>query len=212
MSHVFDDSEDEFEDDYTESIKLISELEKKLEPEVEVEIEQKQNFDDSIQSVDEKKTQRLQVKISQEQDHIILPESISSNSATSRTRSSNRLKNIADTKIQDTKAAYEGNGEIEVLVEDLDDDQEIEYVIADAVENDEQFQSTDSNDELNTLMVEDAAFDTDPYLLQNISKNDELDISEESLDEKSMDEDETGNLKKTTFIFGNISILNWIVI
>lgn len=196
MSHVFDDSEDEFEDDYTESIKLISKLEKKLEPEVEVEIEPKQNLDDNIQSVDEKNTERIQVKISQDKDHINLPESISSNSTTSRTRSSNRLKNIVETKIQETKTAYEGNGDIEVLVEDLDDDQEIEYVIADAVENDEQFQSTDSNDELNTLMVEDAAFDTDPYLLQNIPKTDELDVSEESMDDdedKSMDEDETGN-------------------
>lgn len=194
MSHVFDDSEDEFEDDYTESIKLISKLEKKLEPEVEVEIEPKHNPDDNIQSVDEEKIQQIQVNISQDKDPIILPESISSNSTTSRTRSSNRLKNIIETKIQETKTAYEGNGDIEVLVEDLDDDQEIEYVIADAIENDEQFQSTDSNDELNTLMVEDAAFDTDPYLLQNISKNDELDVSEESMDdEKSMDEDDTGN-------------------
>lgn len=189
MSHVFDDSEDEFEDDYTESMKVINELEAKLDPEPEI----KQKFDHVIQSVEANKSKELQVNISTNKNQNLLPETLDSNSAV-RTRSSNRLKIIAESKNQLTNTAYEGNGTIEVLMEEIDEDQEIEYVIADAVDNDEAFNSNDSNDELNTLMVEDAEFDNDPFDFQNMNKNEELNISEESMGDKSIEEEETGNI------------------
>lgn len=188
VSHVFDDSEDEFEDDYTESMKVINELESKLEPEPLL----TQKFDDVVQSVEANKNKELQVSISTNKNQNILPGAIDSNSAV-RTRSSNRLKVIAESKNPATNTAYEGNGTIEVLMEEMDEDQEIEYVIADAGDNDEAFNSNDSNDELNTLMVEDAEFDNDPFDFQNINKNDELNISEESMGDKSAEEEETGD-------------------
>lgn len=207
MSHVFDDSEDEFEDDYTESIKLINKLEKELKPVAELQLEPEPELEpdaklkslDNVEAVEESKSQRVEVKITPNKSYINLAESVSSN-ATVRTRSSNRLKNIVETKAQVTNAAYGANGTIEVLMEEIDDDQDIEYVIADVVENDEPFQSTDSNDEINTL-IDDTAFENDPFVLQTITKTDELDISEESIGDKSMEDEETGNPKFLTLYY-----------
>lgn len=190
VSRVFDDSEDEFEDDYTESIKLINDFEKRLE--------QKAKTEEAAQKVSE-------IRMEQDKDDIKSPiksqnvvvEPFHANSAM-RTRSSNRLKNISESKAEQASTSYDTNRTIEVLMDELDDENtEFEYVIADAADaaSDEPFQSIDSNDDLNALMVEDDAFDAGPFVLQNVTKDNELDMSDDSM-EKSVDDeedDDTGN-------------------
>lgn len=166
MSHVFDDSEDEFEDDYTESIKVIGDLEKKLE--------QRQKPYEIIEE-----EPKIEMHLKSSPNNVRSSEGDGRNSM--RTRSSNRLKNVGEIK---TSVMTE-NGPIEVLMEEVNDDEEIEYIFADSIDNDEAFQSTDSDD-----MVDDPTFETTPYE----SKTNENDMSEESADDKSLDDEDTGNL------------------
>lgn len=199
MSHVFDDSEDEFEDDYTESLKVINE--------VEMRINQKQRaIAKSIQLEDEKSLEQIQNVAKTTIDNQVpitykpkvrsaVPEQPNSNSAV-RTRSSNRLKVIAESKVTEANIAYDSTGTIEVLMEEMGDDQEMEYVMADTIDNpfEDDFQSAESNDELNALLVDDTEFDTEPFLLQAINKNDDSYSSDESMGEKQTEDEETGNL------------------
>lgn len=196
MSHVFDDSEDEFEDDYTESIKVINEITTKIQKQQTVNDKLEmdgENEDDKshLQLENNRKTpNEVQLPITYKaKSRTVALEQTISNSAV-RTRSSNRLKNIADGKITEANITYDSNGTIEVLVEDIGDD-EVEYVIAGSIDNefDDEFQSAESNDGLNTLLVEDNDFDSDAFQLEGVTKSDEMYSSEESLDEKQIDEE-----------------------
>lgn len=122
----------------------------------------------------------------------------SSSNSVMRTRSSNRLKNTGDNKNDDENFEYDSNATIEVLMEDIGDDQEMEYIIAETMDDpfDDQFQSTDSNDDVNSLMVDDNEFDADQYVLKGVTKSDEVYSSDDSLDDKPTDEDETGELSE----------------
>lgn len=181
MSRVFDDSEDEFEDDYTESIKLINDLQKRLE--------QKQKADEIIEY--EQRIARNQhdtKNVVQIKDH---NETFGSGTSL-RTRSSNRLKNNSDSKNVEVNTTYDGNNTIEVLMDDdLDDEHDVEYVIAHATE--EPLISNEDTDDLNAMMTDENEFEAEPFLLQDINKRDELDISEESTDDKDMDDDDPGD-------------------
>lgn len=119
----------------------------------------------------------------------------SNSNSVMRTRSSNRLKNTGELKNDDEHYEYDSNATIEVFMDDIGDDQDVEYILAETMDNafDDPFQSTDSNDEVNSLMVDDTEFDTDQYVLKGASKSDEMYSSDESLDDKPTDEDETGN-------------------
>lgn len=199
MSHVFDDSEDEFEDDYTESMKVINEIEMKINP--------KQEVNDKIkpgsENEDEEKPQRIRNDAKTSSDNqlpitykaksrTVVLEQTTSNSAV-RTRSSNRLKNISHGKITEANITYDSNGTIEVLMEEIADDQEMQYVMADSVDNefDDEFQSADSNDPLTAMMVDDNDFDPEPFALQDVTKSDEMYSSDDSSGEKQT-EDEYG--------------------
>ncbi|XP_031631285.1 zinc finger protein 12-like [Contarinia nasturtii] len=166
VSHVFDDSEDEFEDEYTESMKVIDALEKRLE--------EKQKTHEIIEKeIEEEKKEEIQTSILKplpNKGHTNEQDTLGGSSM--QTRSSNRLKNTTE-----TKSILMENGTIEVLMEEVGDDGEIEYVFADEV--DEPFQSTDSDD------IEDPTYEIDPFT----AKNDDIDMSEDSMDDKSMDTD-----------------------
>lgn len=204
---MFDDSEDEFEDDYTESLQLIKNLEMK--------IQQKQEAD-AVQDV--KKD-----LISAEEVHLDTPSSkafkssndremVASNSAI-QTRSSKRLKIVSESKINDADVVFDAASDtIEVLMENLEDDQEAEFVIANAIDtaSEDPFQSTDSNDELTTIMIDDNVFEQEPFVLQNVTKTEELYLSDESLGDKSLVEDEdTGNFDKFMHSFNANIVVNW---
>lgn len=198
MSHVFDDSEDEYEDDYTESLKVISDLEKKIKEnqpsnqKIEPKIEP-QNIHNTVKTVSEVNVPIITYK-PKNRDTVQGP---TTSNTVMQTRSSNRLKyNTIELKTNDENYTYDSNGIIEVLMDEVGEDQEMEYVIADSMENenelDEALQSTDSNDEINSLIVDDNEFESDPFVLRNITKSNELYSSEESLGEKPTDDDETG--------------------
>lgn len=188
VSRVFDDSEDEFEDDYTESINVINELERRLE--------EKQKSEESTQNATDSKLE------SDNDDMKTIPtktrnEASESMDTVVRTRTSNRLKNISESKMEQASTSYDGSRTIEVLMDELDDEQEqdeIEYVIADSVDavSDDLLHSADSNDGLNTLFVDDDAFEAEPFVLQNVAKDNELDIFDESMDDQSVEGDDTG--------------------
>lgn len=180
---MFDDSDDEFEDDYTESVKLITDLQNRLES--------KQKTDDAIVYDDEeKRTKRSQSDTRNATPH--KDQSETHDVGTSiRTRSSNRLKNNTDNKKVEVNTSYDGNSTIEVLMDEIEDEQDVEYVIADAPED--PFNSAEDNDDLTGIMVDDADFDAEPFTLQNIGKGDDLESSDDSMDDKSLDGDETGN-------------------
>lgn len=203
MSRVFDDSEDEFEDDYTESIKVINELERRLE--------EKQKSEDVAQNANDAKVE------SDNDDTKPLPiENQNSSSdqlgTVMRPRTSNRLKNISENKMEQASTSYDGNRTIEVLMDELDDEtDEIEYVLADSADavSDDLLHSADSNDGLNPLFVEDDGFEAGPFVLQNIAKDNEndndndndneLDIFDDSMDDQSMEGDDTGKCQRFNF-------------
>lgn len=217
VSHVFDDSDDEYEDDYTESLKLISELSKKIQhrrklnaasnvPIVTVAAEQAAA--EQAAQVLPGKSKAAAREIPLKLENIILSPELSqaaSNSAV-RTRTPNRSRNLpAENKISERSIIYDANGQtIEVLVEDIggggggggggDDEQdETEYIIADAIENafEGPFQPTDSNDEEFDALIANSEnqFDNEEFSLQEIAKNEDLYVSEESVDaQKSLDD------------------------
>lgn len=177
-SRVFDDSEDEFEDDFTESIKLINDLEDKMDQKSKFEQNSEQNDDPLIIPLYSKNRssygERSVNKSKPNKACNIDQEFIGS---TIRTRSSLRRQNISETKNDDSKNQYELNGPIEVLMEEIDNE-EVEYVIAPIDDiPDDQFQSSDSDDE----MVDENDFERESFILENV-KIDELDVSEESMD------------------------------
>lgn len=214
-SHVFDDSDDEYEDDRTDSIKLISELNKKIQhrrklnaisnaPIVTVAAEQAA-AECAVQVLPGKsKATAKEMPNQYNLEHVIsTPEALetASNSAV-RTRASNRLRNLpAEIKIPEASIIYDANGQtIEVLVEDIGGGgsgaggSETEFIISDAIENafDGPFQSTDSNDEeFEALMANsENQFENEQFSLQDIAKSEDLYVSEESMDEqKNLDED-----------------------
>lgn len=206
VSNVFNDSEDEYEEDYTESLNLIRELENRLNQNQKSyeEIEdgrqathQQRNTNDMKTTFDNQLPNTYKSKI---RDTIEVPIS----NAFARTRSSNRLKNVGRNgsggpKIAETSIIYDSNGQtIEVLMDDIGDDPETEFIIADPIDNafEEQFHSADSNDELDTLLVDENQFETESFTLQDITKTDEMYMSEESTDEKVTDEYEGGKFYK----------------
>lgn len=186
-SRVFHDSEDEFEDDYTESIEFITDIENKLQQKSIFYQNNAQN-DDKIKQV-RSETQKLfedrsfHATFKHDKSHNMEQNPFGSSSAT-RTRFSNRLQNISENKNKDSSKSYELDGQIEILMEDVENDQEVEYVIADHMDDipDDQFQSTDSNDEMSTLLVDENEFEPESIELQSITKTDEQDVSEESMD------------------------------
>lgn len=209
-SHILDDSEDEYEDDYTESIRLISDLDKKIEHKREL---NEKLFESSnvaaavaVATPQEmhRKSNRFDGQVANQckvKNVNAIPDATptTSNSAV-RTRASNRLKNLTNvTKIAETSTIiYDANGQmIEVLMEDIDNDEQ-EFIISDAIDNDFQledpFQSIDSNDdELDALINNsEKQIESEPFTLQNVTKTEEdLYMSEESTDDnKNTDDDE----------------------
>lgn len=212
VSHVFDDSEDEYEDDYTESIKLINDLDMK--------IQQKRKLNEKLHETNQvavaTAAQAMQGKSNAFGNQMpnqyraknlnTTPEATqtTSNSAV-RTRTSNRLRNTtAENKFTEASIIYDGQT-IEVLMEDIGGGgQETEYIISDTLGNPlvEQFHPDDSNDEeFEALMANtENHFETDPFALQNVTKTEELYISEESTDDNKNtdddddDDDDTGNI------------------
>lgn len=101
-----------------------------------------------------------------------------------RTRSSNRLQNFFENKNNDANYLYESSGPIEVLVEEVENDQDVEYVITDTLDElpVDHLQSINSNDDLSALTVDENEYDQESYELQNITKTDAADVSEDSMD------------------------------
>lgn len=187
MSRVFEDSEDEFEDDFTESIELIMNLGKRLE--------QKQKPEDIVQTINDHRIEEDPIETKPQTPVKNRIAVVDPTNSAIQTRSSNRQKAVSESKTERATTSYEENRTIEVLMEELDEEtDEIEYMVADSVDaiSEEPFHSTDSNDELNALLVDDDGFDAEPFVLQNISKDNELDITDESMDEKSVDDEDTG--------------------
>lgn len=176
---MFDDSEDEFEDDFTESIKLINDLEDKMDQKLKFEQKSVENDDDQLiiplHSKNRSSFGNRSVKKSKPNKACNIDQD--SIGSTIRTRSSNRLQNISETKNDDSKNQYELNGPIEVLMEEIENE-EVEYVIAPIDDiPDDQFQSSDSYDG----MVDENDFERESFMLENV-KTDDLDVSEESMD------------------------------
>lgn len=229
MSHVFDDSDDEYEDDYTESIKLISDLNKKIQqrrklnatsnvPNVTVAAEQA-----TTESAAQAQPGKSKATVSEMTNEYKLENIISSPEATPttsnsavRTRASNRVRNLpAEILIPEANIIYDANGQtIEVLVEDIgggggsgagggggsgaggsDEQDETEFIISDAIENafGGPFQSNDSNDEEFEALIANSEnqFETEQFSLQDITKTEDLYVSEESMDDqKILDDDD----------------------
>lgn len=226
-SRVFDESEDEYEDDYTESLKVIRDLDKKIEEKRKSNEPQQQSSKLTVASAPaasqamEKKSSKSdrppQNRNNAKKLKTTHDAPQTSNSAV-RTRPTNQPKpTSAENKITETNIVYDPNGQmIEVLsvLEDFGDDEQgtTEYIIADdiesAFETDEPFQTNDSNDEeLEALIAKsEQQYENETFALQSVAKSDELFISEESTDDmKDMDDnddddvdDDTG--KKKTMI------------
>lgn len=208
-SHVFDDSEDEYEDDYTESIILIRDLDKRIDEKKKSneQLQEPSNIATEAAAGTASDTQAVQKK-SQKTDNQMQNRFKVKNAKTSfdapketsnsavRTRSTNRLKPMANqTKITETNIVYDPNGQtIEVLsvMEDIGDDDHggTEYIITDDFENAfvEPFPSADSNDEdLEALIANsEQQFENDSFSLKNVTKSEELLLSEESMDDIDM--------------------------
>lgn len=177
---MFDDSDDEFEDDYTESSNLINELKLQLNPKP---IPVQKVFASPNQSARENKPKATAVNQAQFMSNTSQSTSQGSSNSTMRTRYSNRLK--VTTESQKQEPLFENNETIEVLMEDMDEDTGIEYVLAD--------NAFESAEEISKIMEDEQ----DTFLLPTITKTEDASNSsdsDESIELKSVDDDddETG--------------------
>lgn len=214
-SHVFDDSEDEYEDDYSESLILIRDLDKKIEQKRKLNEQLHESSNVMVETAPPARaaTQAMQKKSnklnSETQNRYKVKNLNAAHDATQtsnsavRARATNRSKpNVAEAKITEANIVYDPSGQtIEILsiMDDFDDcggDNEqgnTEFIITDDIENafDEPFQTNDSNDdELDALIANsEQQFENDPFALQNVTKTEELFISEESTDDLDIKDD-----------------------
>lgn len=220
-SHIFDDSDDEYEDDYTESLELIGDLNKKIEQKrklnqtllepINVAVAAASPPPPSVAAA----TQVMQRKSNTFDNQIPIQYKVenlnktptstqtTSNSAV-RTRASNRLRNLPiESKISEASIIYDPNGQtIEVLMEDIgggDEHGETEFIISDSIENAFEDPFQDSNDEEFEALIANSEnqFENEQFSLQDVSKTEDLYISEESTDDnKNTDDDYDGAGKK----------------
>lgn len=200
---MFDDSEDEFEDDYTESIKLIKSLEEKLGQ------RQEDDMNNRIQDAVEKETRRIyskartafddQLKIALNRNKNRRSSKVEPNISKPSTRSSTR-QSAANIDTNLNTEFDVGTNTIEILMDGINDPfEDVEFITNESTDetSEEQFLVLDSNDESNIIGFNEGIVlngdkphvSRSSYTIQELG---EIDPSDESMEQQSLDGDGAG--------------------